>query len=111
MRAEALSYADVVNYHIELEAGKAEVEVPVKVLREAGVARNLEGEVEVDVSEEPGDLAPWDVALAGEVYLLQEAQGKLYASAGGLRIVLPLSALPKSVSVGSKIYLKLKFPR
>ncbi|MEZ0345443.1 MAG: hypothetical protein ABWK01_02715 [Infirmifilum sp.] len=106
---EALSYADVTRFRIELEGGVLEVEIPLKLLQDVGVNPEVGTKVEVELSAKPEELEPWQIVLAGEVYLKQEAQGTLYASAGGLQIVMPTKILTDNIDVGGKVYLKLRF--
>jgi len=108
---EALKYADVARIKIEAEEGLAVVELPVKILREAGVEPAQGMQVELRVDATPSDLESWDIVLGAEVYSRQESQNALLASAGGLQVVFPESIAKDTAGVGSKVYIKLRFPK
>ncbi len=108
---EVLSYADVARLRIESESGVFEVEVPIKVLKEVGINPSPGSSIEISVEKSVSDIEGWDIVLSGEVYLRQESQNRLYVSAGGLQIIIPVSVATDFNNVGDKVYVKLKFPR
>ncbi len=108
---EVLSYADVARLRIESESGVFEVEVPLKVLKEVGINPSPGSSIEISVEKSVSDIEGWDIVLSGEVYLRQESQNRLYVSAGGLQIIIPVSVATDFNNVGDKVYVKLKFPR
>ncbi|QOJ78276.1 hypothetical protein IG193_05770 [Infirmifilum lucidum] len=108
---EMLSYADVARLRIEGESGVFEVEIPLKVLKEVGINPLPGSGIEIGVEKSASDFEGWDIVLSGEVYLRQESQNRLYISAGGLQIVIPISVATGFNNVGDKVYVKLRFQR
>ncbi|MGB9708998.1 MAG: hypothetical protein ACP5II_05490 [Infirmifilum sp.] len=104
-----VSYANVKRVQIEIEGETLDVEIPDKLLQEVGADPRVGSEVEVELSREPGDLSYWQIVMSAETYLKQEAQGKIYASAGGLQVVIPSKILGDKIDIGEKVYLKLRF--
>lgn len=106
-----LDYARVQRLTLETEAGEMEVEIPDKILREAGFAPSEGGIVEVETSKEAGSIEEWDIVMGGEVYFKTSSPSRVYASLGGLQLVLKGEKDSERFQAGDKIYVKLRSPR
>lgn len=112
VKVSMLSYANVKRFQIEVEGGLLEAEIPVKLLQDVKVNPDAGCEVEVEITKKEkntGDIGSWDIIMIGETYFKQEAQGKIYASAGGLQLVIPVRLLGDNLNIGDEIIFKIKF--
>ncbi|MEM0093656.1 MAG: hypothetical protein QW753_04715 [Thermofilum sp.] len=106
-----LDYARVARIALKAEWGEVEVEIPERVLREAGLALSEGDSVNVEVAKEAGSLDEWDVVMGGEVYLKASNPFRVYASLGGLQLVLKSERDYERFQVGEKVYVKLRKTR
>lgn len=106
-----LDYARVTRLTLEAETGEVEVEIPDKILREAGLTLSEGDPLIVEAAKEAGSLDEWDVVMVGEVYLKASNPFRVYASLGGLQLVLRSEKDYERFQVGERVYVKLKRPR
>ncbi|ABL77759.1 hypothetical protein Tpen_0350 [Thermofilum pendens Hrk 5] len=102
-----LGYALVERVGIAGDGVEVEVEIPVRVLREAGLGLREGVEVVFEVAREAGSIDEWSVVMQGEVYLKKEGESAVYASLGGLQLVVKSPKIYNEFNVGDKVYFKL----
>jgi len=105
-QAEKYDYTDVVALTMVGEGVEARLELPVRVMEEAGwYPPPVGAEVEVELAQEPGGLDEWEIALSG--VLLKRGEGLVAYTFGGLLLTLrgAVGEPPR------KVYLKLRRAR
>lgn len=103
-----LDYARVTRITLEADREESEVEIPDKILREAGLTLSEGDSLEVETSKEAGNLDEWDIVMSGEVYLKAGNPPRVYASLGGLQLVLKSERDYERFQVGERVYIKLR---
>lgn len=107
-RVSRLHYARVIRVAMSSGDGEIELEVPEKVLREAGLSLKEGDALELEVAKERGELDNWDLVMTGEVYLKLSNPPRVYASLGGLQLVLKRENSYEEFRVGDKVYVKVR---
>ncbi len=106
---DTLHYAHVKRLVVKVRGGNVAVEIPEKILEDAGWTPSIGDSVELDVAKEkPGDLDKWDIVMGGDVYFKREEEKKIYASLGGLKLMIEGEKFYDAFNVDDKIYLLLK---
>uniref|UniRef100_A0A7C1P170 Uncharacterized protein n=1 Tax=Thermofilum pendens TaxID=2269 RepID=A0A7C1P170_THEPE len=108
---EKLGYARVTRLRLGDGQRRVEVEIPDKVLAEAGLSPSDGDLFEVEARKEPLDLKDWDIVMQGEVYLKRSNPPRVYASLWGLQLVLEDPEAPESFNIGDKVYLCIRAKR
>jgi len=108
---DTLHYAHVKKLSIKVRGGLITVEIPEKVLDDAGWTPRPGDSVELEISgEKPRDLDRWDIVMGGDVYLKKEEGKRVYASLGGLRLIVDGEKFYDAYNVDDRIYFSLKKP-
>lgn len=99
---EGYDYADILALEMEGENVRARLELPLKILEEAGWTPSRGEEVNLELAEELGQLNDWEIVLSGK--LLRSGEEEVTYSFGGLLFTLrgAVANRPK------KAYLKLR---
>ncbi len=105
---EKLSYAKVTRLRLGDGQKKVEVEIPDRVLAEAGLTPGEGDLLEVEVRKELGDTRDWDIVMRGEVYLKRSNPPRVYVSLWGLQLVLEDPEALKNFDIGDKLYLFIR---
>uniref|UniRef100_A0A7C4F7Z4 Uncharacterized protein n=1 Tax=Thermofilum pendens TaxID=2269 RepID=A0A7C4F7Z4_THEPE len=105
---EKLSYAKVTRLRLGDGQRKVEVEIPDRVLAEAGLTPGEGDLLEVEVRKELGDTRDWDIVMRGEVYLKRSNPPRVYVSLWGLQLVLEDPEALKNFDIGDKLYLFIR---
>lgn len=106
---DTLHYAHVKRLVIKVRGGSVAVEIPEKILEDAGWTPSIGDTLEIEISrEKPGDLDKWDIVMGGDVYFKREEGKKVYASLGGLKLAIEGEKFYDAFNVDDKIYLSLR---
>jgi len=108
---EKLSYAKVTRLRLSNGQRRMEVEIPDRVLAEAGLSPGEGDLLEVETRKELGDMKDWDIVMQGEVYLKKSSPPRVYASLWGLQLILEDPEALENFNIGDKLYLFLRAKR
>ncbi|RLF08728.1 MAG: hypothetical protein DRJ64_00190 [Thermoprotei archaeon] len=100
-------YAKIKILRLSVNEGKSvRIDVPIRLLEEAGIDIRKGDEVIVEFRRSLEDLEQWDIVYSCKAYM--EKEKKTLISCGGLQISLDTELLLEEIRPGSKIYVYIR---